>query len=200
VEHAVVLAEHVGLELRDAVRAGDAKQVLEQDGTDPAALVLVGDGEGDLRTARILRCPRVASDADDVLGAVLAKRRDDCGAVVEVEVRELVQLRVAQPPLRAEEAEVDGARAQAMEVLDEAIAVLGPDRPDVDRASVAKDLLRGVLAEISDRARLARGVGVVNLGHTRSIRAAPEPGHRLLEPGDPALEPPHLLARRAVED
>ena len=168
--------------------------MLEQDGTDPAALVLVGDGEGDLRTARILRCPRVASDADDVLGAVLAKRRDDRGAVVEVEVRELVQLRVAQPPLRAEESEVDGARAQAMEVLDEAIAVLGPDRPDVDRASVAKDLLRGVLAEISDRARLARGVGVVNLGHTRghtrSIRAAPEPGHRLLEPGDPALEPP----------
>jgi len=87
---------------------------------------------------------------------VLAERGDDGRAVVEVQPGELVQLLIAQPPLRAEEPEVDRARTQTLEVRDEAIAVVGPDRPDVDRGPVAKDLLRGVLREISDRSPVLR--------------------------------------------
>jgi len=43
-----------------------------------------------------------------------------------------------------------------MEVVEEAVAVVGADRADVDRAAVAKNGLGGVLTGVGDRERLAR--------------------------------------------
>ena len=54
-EHLVVLAEHVGLELGDAGGARDRRQVLEQQRADAAALVLVGDRERDLGACGAVR-------------------------------------------------------------------------------------------------------------------------------------------------
>ena len=47
-EHAVVVAQDVRLELAHAVGAGDRREVLEKHRADTASLMLVGDGEGDL--------------------------------------------------------------------------------------------------------------------------------------------------------
>jgi hypothetical protein len=134
--------------------------VLEEHGTDAAALVLVGHGEGDLGGMRL--GPRVTSDPDDALGAVVAQRGDEAGAVDEVEPREAIELRVGEPALRPEEPEVDRTRAQSMEVLDQALAIVGPNGADVDRGAVAEDLLDRVLARVGDRAGVARTWSGVN--------------------------------------
>jgi hypothetical protein len=135
--------------------------VLQEDRADAASLVLVGDRERDLRCVRLVGA-RVASDPDDALGAVLAQRRDEARTVGEVETRELVELRVGESPLRAEESEVDRACAQPVEVLDEPLPVVRADGADVDRPSVTEDLFGRVLAGIGDRRCVARGRAAVN--------------------------------------
>ncbi len=57
----------------------------------------------------------------------------------EVELGEARELVVRQPKLGGEEAKVDGARAQAIEVVDEPRLVVRPDGAQVDRAAVAED-------------------------------------------------------------
>jgi len=155
-QHLVVLAEDVGLEVRDAARTCDRGQVLEEDGADPTTLMRIGDGERDLGRMPPLVHDGVAPDADDVLLAMLEERRNERHAPVEVEARELVELGVREAPLGAEEAEVDRARAQAVEVIEEPLAVVRPDRADVDRAAVAEDGLGGVLTGVGDRGPVAR--------------------------------------------
>src|SRR5262249_20656044 len=60
--------------------------------------------------------------------------------------------------LRAEEAVVDGACAQAVEVLEEARTVVRADGTDEDRAAVAENLLGGILAWIGNDRPLPRTV------------------------------------------
>jgi hypothetical protein len=120
--------------------------VVEEQRPDPPALMLVGDREGDLRGMGLAGQPRVPADADDVLRPALAQGGDERGLIDEVEPGEAVELLVGEAALRAEEAEIDRARAQAVEVLDEAIAVVGTDGADEDRAAVTEDLLGRVLA------------------------------------------------------
>src|SRR5262249_40321745 len=105
-EHAIVLAEHVRLELGDAGSVGDQRQMLQQHGADAAALMRVRDREGDLGTFRRVRRHDVASHADDVLGAALQQRRDQADVRVEVQLGEARQLLVREAPLQPEEAEI----------------------------------------------------------------------------------------------
>ena len=77
-----------------------------------------------------------------------AQGRDQRHVAHEVGLGEVVELVLAQLSLRAQEAEVDRARAQAVEVLGEALLVVGPDGADVDRPAVAQDLFDGVVAEV----------------------------------------------------
>jgi hypothetical protein len=53
-EHLAILAEHIGLELRDAVRVRDTPEMLEQDRTDTVTLELVAYCERDFCAMRIL--------------------------------------------------------------------------------------------------------------------------------------------------
>ncbi len=97
-QHLVVLAEHVGLELRDAAAARDRSQVLEQHRADAPALVRVGDRERDLGAPRPASVRRdVAADADDALLAPLAQRRDQRHAAHEVELGEVSSSASRQP-------------------------------------------------------------------------------------------------------
>ena len=72
-EHAPVLRQHLGDEAVDAVLAGGGGEVLEQHRAEPAALVGVGDDEGDLGRRPVRVDPVVAADGDDVV----ADRRDE---------------------------------------------------------------------------------------------------------------------------
>src|SRR5439155_21725534 len=67
----------------------------------------------------------------------------------EVETRELGELRVGESPLGAEEPVVHRARSQALEVIEQPLAVVGPDGADVDRATVAENLLDRVVPGVA---------------------------------------------------
>src|SRR5262249_27730611 len=154
-----------GLELRDAVAARQRNQVLEKQRPDATALILVGDGEGDLGGPGHPGPGgqhRVATDADDVLGTAFAQRRDERSLLDEVEAREVVELRVGQAALCAEEAVVDGARAQPVEVLDEVLTIVGADGTDENRAAVAEYLLGGILPWIGNAVPLPCAVQAEN--------------------------------------
>ena len=129
-QHTVVLAEHVGLELVDAVRLGEVRELLEKERGDASPLVRVGDGEGHLGAARLAGLRRhhdVAGHADDALLAAFEEGGDQRHVVDEVELREAAELGVGQAELGAEEAKIHGARAEAPEVVDEPRLVVRPD-------------------------------------------------------------------------
>ncbi len=172
-EHAVVLAEDVRLELGDAVGARDRHQVLEEQRADPASLVLVGDGERHLgaRRRRAVVDRVVAADADDALAVALDERRDQADVAHEVELGEAGELLGRQLLLRTEEAKMDRLDAQTAEVLSQPVLVVRPDGADQDRAAVAEDLLRRVVAGITGhRSWLVGRVGSRRLEHAKRRR------------------------------
>jgi len=97
-----------------------------------------------------------------VLGTAVAQRRDERSLLDEVDAREVVELPVGQAALCAEEAVVDGARAQPVEVLDEVLTVVGADGTDENRAAVAEDLLGGILPWIGNAVPLPCAVQAEN--------------------------------------
>ena len=63
-EHLPVVRKHLRDEALDAQRAGERRELLEQSRADAPALVVVGDGERDLRRLRVAQ-PREVRDGDD---------------------------------------------------------------------------------------------------------------------------------------
>src|SRR5271169_2056561 len=72
-EHPVVVAQYVGLELADSGRARDASEMVEQHRADTAPLMLVEYRKGDFRTCR--SGGDIAADTDEAFVAAGAQRR-----------------------------------------------------------------------------------------------------------------------------
>ena len=147
-EHAVVLAEDVGLELRDAAGAGDHDEVLEEQRAEPAALERVTDRErhlGAMRGDRRAVGHGIARGRDDALRVADPPRRHERAAGREVELRERFELLVGEALLHAKEAEVDGLGAELGEAARELRTVAGTDRADVHRRAVTQDAVDGVV-------------------------------------------------------
>src|SRR5262249_15970551 len=107
-QHAVVLAEHAGLELVDAVFAGEPRQTLEKQCRYAAALVRIGDRESHLRALRLAARGwhrDILGYADDLLLTPFAQRRHQRHVANEVDLGEAPELVVREPELRAEEPE-----------------------------------------------------------------------------------------------
>ena len=86
VEHLCVARERVGQERADAVRARDAREVLEQQRGQSAPLLVVGDRERDLGFVRSDAV--VAGDRDDVA----AELRDEHHVIDVVDRRDPFEL------------------------------------------------------------------------------------------------------------
>ena len=84
-EHLPILAEHVGLEFRDAVRFGDASQMFEQQGADAVSLKFVTNRKRDFRAMRIVPA-NITTDADEALAPVLSQRRSETDMTLEIEL------------------------------------------------------------------------------------------------------------------
>ena len=153
VEHLVVVAEDIGAELRDAALARDAQQMLEQHRADAAPLVFIGDRERHLG-GRVLVVRDVSADSDDPLRSTLAQGGDEGDVVHEIRAGEVVQIALAQPPLHAHESEADRALAEAVEVLDQSLAIIRADGAHMDRSAVAQDLFDRVVAKVGAHATL----------------------------------------------
>jgi hypothetical protein len=120
-EHLAVLRQHLGLEPVDAVLPRGGREVLEEDGAEPAALVGVADVERDLG-ARVVEL-LVAADGDDVV----AQGDDERDPAPVVDVREVAGVGRGQFRHRREEPQVDRLR-RLPEV--EPLQPLGIGRPD----------------------------------------------------------------------
>jgi hypothetical protein len=162
VEHPIVLAQHVGLELGDAVGAGEHDQVLEQQRAQATALERVPDREGHLGA---VRGPRrvvrdgVAGGGDDALLVVEPERRHQRRTPNEVLLRELRELGLGESLLHAEEAEVDRFGAELGEAPRQLGAVVGADGADADRPPVAQNAVGGVVLPAAGHRRGTIGGG-----------------------------------------
>ena len=141
-EHPVVVAQHVGLELGDSGRARDASKMVEENRADTASLMLVEYGEGDFRTGRSRG--DVAADADEAFVAARAQGRHQGDVAREVDFGEAYEVLIGQRMLQSEETMVDRVLTHVAEVIEQPILVVGADGADMDRAAVTQDLVRRV--------------------------------------------------------
>ena len=136
-KHRCVVRHHLGDEPLDAGCGRALRQLLEHARADPAALVLVGDGERDLCSGRVAE-PRIACERDDALGAVVRQRPDERASLDPVRVEG--GLDEGRPHgRRAVKAEVEAALREAAEELGQGLGVGGLRRPEPKRATVSQD-------------------------------------------------------------
>ena len=134
VEHALVLRQHLGLELDDAVRPRDLGELFQQLRADAAAVVLVGDRERALRRGRSARKCKIVRNGDDLLADLT-----DHAEVVDVVD---VDRRIAQRLLgraEVEEARVEALGREAAEHPLQPLGVVRPDGADAQGPAVAQD-------------------------------------------------------------
>ena len=94
----------------------------------------------------VLMHPKITAHAYNVLLLPFPQRRDECYIPGEVQLGKVTQLFVAQALFGLEKAKIDGPAAQALEQCQQTLLVVGPDGPDVDRAPIAQECVRGIVA------------------------------------------------------
>ena len=148
-EHRPVVGQHLGGEADDAVGPGDGGEVLEQQGGDALALVAVVDLERDVGV--VAAGPPLVAGPGDELAVALDHEGD---AVDHVDVREVLQVGVAERRLRREEAPVDALVGLAAVERGERRGVVGADRAHEHALAVAEhDRARPALGGIGRVAR-----------------------------------------------
>lgn len=174
-DHLGVGGEHLGGEAPDVPLARDRRDVFEQRGRDAPPLVGVLDEEGDLGLVG-----GGGGGQPPVVDPVVAHGRDELAAdgrresdpVHEVVVREAVDVLGGEPGVGGEEAVVLRLVRDLLVEADEPVGVVGGDRPDARRATVAEHhirfpvvgvvvlrLVRRALHGVSLRPRHGRGTG-----------------------------------------
>ena len=134
-QHLAVLAEHVGLEFRDPVRIGDETQMFEQQRADAAALEPVENRERYLGAMRI-GAANVTADADKALASILSQRRGEADVILEIELGQALQILRRQVAPDPHESKIHGLLAESLEMLVQALLIVGPNRADSDRGAV----------------------------------------------------------------
>ncbi len=135
VDHAGVVGEDVGFQDPDAPGTRGGGDVLQEQPAEPLALVVVADGEGDLRVFRLLGITDVAHQARDLV----AGQRDERQLVQVVHAGAAPDHVVAGADHRAERAVGQGRPGQAADEGDQAVGVLRPDGPDEGRPTGAHE-------------------------------------------------------------
>lgn len=151
--HLRVPGHHIGLELLDPHRARDLREVLEEEGADATALMLVGDDERHLgargSALRGLRAV-VAPDGDEPLFAALAQDGGQRDVLREIEIGQVPKLVVGQAALVHERAIPHGLRAQALKEARHQRLVRRPDGTDEERTAIPEHSRLGVVAKVCE--------------------------------------------------
>ena len=136
-EHRRVVGDHVGDEPLDAGRGRARRELLQHARADAAALVLVGDGERDLRDRGVAE-PGIAREGHDLLEPVGRQRSDQCAALDPVRIDEGLDERRPHGG-RAVEAKVEASLGETAQEVGQSVGVGGRGRPQAQRSSVAQD-------------------------------------------------------------
>ncbi len=138
---------------------GTRRQLLEQAGADPAALVVVRDGERRLGDHRVAQA-HVVGDRDDALGAVDLERAEQGAALVPVGLEQRLDEARAEVG-EAVEAEVETPLRQRPKEVEQRVGVVlarraQPERAPVPEYHIGRELLRAHGPEAtSDEGRAA---------------------------------------------
>jgi len=100
-QHAPIVAEHVEFEFVDAVGACQSDQSTDQQLAEPAALISIHYGAGEIGAP--LAGHDVLREADDLFGARFAHGSDQGGLTIAVKVDEAGELALGHGPPRTEE-------------------------------------------------------------------------------------------------
>ena len=143
----MVVGERLGNEPGDPVTTGGNGQLLEEGGGDAGSLVVVSGDEGDLGAWAVGEAV-VAPDADDLR----ADDRDQCLAVVVVDVCEPLDLGGAEMGVDGEEPRPLGLGRQPLVEADERGGVGRDDGSDVETGASRRPLPGRVDEEIEELA------------------------------------------------
>ena len=182
-DHPVVVGQHLGDEPHDPALAARLGEVLEQELPDPAALLGVLHQEGDLgdldRVALVVLVGRVALVAAERDHPPREQHHERHPGHV-VDVGEPRDVAVGELGHRREEAVVLRLVGDPAVEVDQQVAVVGPDRPDVGRTAVTQQDVGLPVAGSDERVgiggghgRNLPGRGFVRRGHRRGKSASP---------------------------
>src|SRR5215471_3283393 len=93
----------------------------------------------------VLMDAKIAAHAYNVLLRPFPQRRDEGHIPGEVQFGKVAQLFVAQALFGLEKTKINGTATQALEECQQALLVVGPDRPDMDRPTIAQECVRGIV-------------------------------------------------------
>src|SRR5262249_41847150 len=148
-QHAIILTQHIGLEGVDTLPPSHGGQMFEAERAYTAPLMGISHGKRHLGVRGGLSVgmePKIAAHADNVLLRPFLERRDECRIPREVQFGKVAQLFVCESLFGLEKAKIDGTAAQALEECQQALLIVGPDRPDMDRTTIAQECIRGIVA------------------------------------------------------
>ena len=134
-EHLPVLAQHVGLELRDPVRIGDKTQMLEQQRADAAALEPVENRKRDFRTTRI-GAANITTDANKPLATVFSNRRSKPDVILEIKLCQPFQIIRRQIAPDPHESKINRLLAKPPEMRMQPLLIVATNRPNPNRATI----------------------------------------------------------------
>src|SRR5262245_54956927 len=134
VEHAVVLREHVRLELLEAARGGGLEEAIEEDAAQAVPLPSILDEEGNFGHSLVLGRAFVAYDRDE--NAV--DLGDEGQAIPIVDVGEVVRPLGRQGRQAPEKTQVHRLGAEPSRKLHEPGLIARPDWPDVNDRAVGE--------------------------------------------------------------
>ncbi len=144
-EHPAIVGEHDGDEALDAERTGTRRELLQEAGADPTALVLVGDRERNLRGLPVTE-PHEVGDRDDLL----VDRADERRGLLPVGGDQ----RLDQPKVdlwQAVEAAVQALLREPPEELEQGLGVLRQRRSQAQGRAVAEDHVEGLCEDGAHR-------------------------------------------------
>ena len=160
-EHLPVLTEHVGFELRDAVRIGDKTQMFQQQRADTASLEPVENRERDFRASRI-GAANITADADKPLATVLSNRRREPDVILEIELGQPLQILRRQIAPDPHESKINRLLAKPPEMLMQPVFIVSPNRPNPHRDAIEHRSLDAIFLCVRSAylARYSTGRGI----------------------------------------
>src|SRR5262245_25572090 len=114
--------------------------MFKEECADALPLIGIGDSKRHLGTRGGLATlvqPKIATHTDNVFRLAFPQGRSKSHIPCKVKLSKVAQFFVRQPLFGLEKAKIDGAATQALKESEQTLLIIGPDRPDVDRATIA---------------------------------------------------------------
>jgi len=141
-ERRAVVGQHICDEALDARLASAQRELLEKPRPDPAPLLVVRDGEANLRRLRVAQ-PHPARERDDPLATFVAGERPEQRAALDPVGLEVVLDEWTADGAHPVEPEVTAALGEVLEERDERVRVGSGRRPQPERPAVPEDDVDG---------------------------------------------------------